>query len=468
MQKLNVEILFSIEQLEVIGISEAIFKYALLRRYLKHLVNKAIERRVRHAFLVDYPGFNLALAKELKKNNIQSHLVVSPQIWAWRPKRIHTIKKNITSILCLYDFEVEIYKKNNIPAFLMGHPVMNKISSYKKNVKESNAKMRPSVSSEAQVPYTAGAARPKHPYPPKGMNDVGKRYVTPAVKHRTYDAQFYTPTPGEDFMPQHEAQVPYTADAARPKHPYPPKGMNDVGKRYVTPAVKHRTYDAQFYTPTPGEATMRKPEDFVREHKQEKSTILLLPGSRRKEIDRLLPFMLQLAQKMEQSIPNINFLLACPEDDLLITQIKHYLHQKKSNKVRLMPGKIYDALSVSQAAIVCSGTASLECVLFGVPFLLLYKTSWLSYMVLRLLLTIPYIGIANVISSRFVHKEFIQKDIDIDIVFHETVDLIMDQNYQRKMIADFKTIENKITGKDAALEACNIICKILTKRVKFP
>ena len=161
--------------------------------------------------------------------------------------------------------------------------------------------------------------------------------------------------------------------------------------------------------------------------------------------------MTQLAQEIERKVQGIDFLLPCPKDDLLITRIKHHLYQETNNKIKLMPGKVYNALSVSQAAIVCSGTASLECVLWGVPLLLLYKTSWLSYLIGRFVVTIPYLGIANVISSRFVHKEFIQKDINMEPVCQEAVKLITDQNYRKKMIDDFRKIEKKNHSKRCSL-----------------
>ena len=344
MQRLNVEILFHIKQLEVIGISEAIFKYALLKRYLKSLIYEAINRKVRHAFLVDYPGFNLALAKELKKNNIQSHLIVSPQVWAWKPKRIYKIKEYITSVLCLYDFEMSLYKKNNVKAFWIGHPIANKVCNYQEN------------------------------------------------------------------------------------------------KRIESPLSTKR---------------------------QKKIIVSLLPGSRRKEIERLLPFMIRLAQKIKQEIPNTNFLLPCPQDKFLISLIRRLLHKDRGKSIKLMSGKIYDALSVSQMAVVCSGTASLECVLFGVPLLLLYKTSWLSYLIARLFLVIPYIGLANVISSRFVHREFIQQDIKLNPICKEACRLITDQVYRKKMLGDFSKIKNKITKKDASLEGCKIMEKILRNKFKF-
>ena len=342
LKKLNVEILFHVKQLEVIGYSEAVFKYISLKSYLKYLVRESVRRKVKYAFLVDYSGFNLILARKLKKHNIQSHLIVSPQIWAWRPERIHTIRENIVSVFCLYDFEVEIYKKNRVPAFLIGHPIADKVFEYKK---------------------------------------------------------------------------------------IQPKSASDV-----------RT--------------------------QKKCTISLLPGSRKKEIDRLLPFMIQLSQVMAKKLNNLNFLLPCPRDKRLTSRIKSYLGNSKAN-IKLIPGKIYDALSVSQVAIVCSGTASLECVFFGVPLLLLYKTSWFTYLIGRSIAITPYLGMANIIASRRIHKEFIQGDIKIDTVSQEAMKLISDHYYRKKMIDNLKRIENKITKKNAPLEASRIIKKILKNRLKL-
>ncbi|BDA79257.1 lipid-A-disaccharide synthase [Leptospira kobayashii] len=121
------ESLEDIEALSVIGFSEAIKKYSFLKRVLFQIVEEAKYRNTKLAILIDYPGFNLRLAKELKKIGIPSVFYVSPQIWAWKFKRIFFIKEHIELMLTLFRFEESIYKEYGVNAKFVGHPIVKRI-----------------------------------------------------------------------------------------------------------------------------------------------------------------------------------------------------------------------------------------------------------------------------------------------------------------------------------------------------
>ncbi|TGN18213.1 lipid-A-disaccharide synthase [Leptospira idonii] len=121
------ESLEDLEKLSVIGFSEAIQKYSYLKKLLFSIVDEAKRRNTKFAILIDYPGFNLRLAKELKKIGIPSVFYVSPQIWAWKFKRIFFIKENIALMLTLFRFEEEIYKEYEVNAKFVGHPISKRI-----------------------------------------------------------------------------------------------------------------------------------------------------------------------------------------------------------------------------------------------------------------------------------------------------------------------------------------------------
>ncbi|UOG35033.1 lipid-A-disaccharide synthase [Leptospira noguchii] len=113
----------SMEELSIIGFSAILFKYRFLKSLIGRLINLAIEKNCSHAILIDYPGFNLRLAKELKKLDITVIFYVSPQLWAWKFDRIYTIRDNIDLMLVLFPFEKQIYDRYGVPCEFVGHPL---------------------------------------------------------------------------------------------------------------------------------------------------------------------------------------------------------------------------------------------------------------------------------------------------------------------------------------------------------
>ncbi len=118
---------FEMESLSVIGFTGILTKYFPLKKIAKSLVDEAKLKNIKYAILIDYPGFNLYLAEKLKEQNIKIIFYVSPQIWAWRFKRIFKIQKLVDLILLLFPFEKKIYDKYNINSRFVGHPLSDRM-----------------------------------------------------------------------------------------------------------------------------------------------------------------------------------------------------------------------------------------------------------------------------------------------------------------------------------------------------
>ncbi len=129
MANMGVELIEKVENMSVMGLIDALKIYRRLRALAKKLLQIAIKRQVKLAILIDYPGFNLRLSPMLKKNGIQVIYLVSPQLWAWKYKRIFTIKKNVNLMLPLFSFEEEMYQRQNILCHSIGHPLTERIHS---------------------------------------------------------------------------------------------------------------------------------------------------------------------------------------------------------------------------------------------------------------------------------------------------------------------------------------------------
>jgi lipid-A-disaccharide synthase len=125
MREAGVEIIADAKEIAVLGITEVIHKVPTVLKILRRLRKEAASRRPALAIVVDSPGTNLPLAKKLHRLNIPVVYFIAPQVWAWRPWRIHAMKKNLSRVLVIFPFEEEIYRKAGIPVDFIGHPLVD-------------------------------------------------------------------------------------------------------------------------------------------------------------------------------------------------------------------------------------------------------------------------------------------------------------------------------------------------------
>ncbi len=123
----GVDVIFDITSLALVGLVEVFRNIFTVGRVYKKLVAAIDAKRPDLAILVDYPGFNLRLAKELKKRSIPVIYYISPQVWAWGRDRVNIIKKCVTKMICLFKFEEELYKTYGIDAEFVGHPLLDTV-----------------------------------------------------------------------------------------------------------------------------------------------------------------------------------------------------------------------------------------------------------------------------------------------------------------------------------------------------
>ena len=129
MREAGVELVADAKDIAVLGITEVIHKVPTVLKILRRLRKEAAIRRPAFAILVDSPGTNLPLAKKLHRLNIPVVYFIAPQVWAWRPWRIHAMKKNLSRVLVIFPFEEEIYRKAGIPVDFVGHPLVDVVKS---------------------------------------------------------------------------------------------------------------------------------------------------------------------------------------------------------------------------------------------------------------------------------------------------------------------------------------------------
>ena len=240
--------------------------------------------------LIDYPGFNLRMAKWAKSEGIKVYYYISPKVWAWKETRVHKINKYVDTLFTIFPFETEFFKKYDIEVEYVGNPLVDAIAEF------------------------------------RGLRVLLEPYY---LNHNIQ-----------------EKNVPF-----------------------------------------------------------EKPIVAILPGSRRQEVRTKLPVMLEAAGKF----PDYQFVIAgAPslEEDFYAPFIQGY-------DAKILFGKTYEILEAAEAALVTSGTATLETALFGVPQVVCYIASPISYKIAKRLIKIKYISLVNLIFDREVVRELIQDECNV-------------------------------------------------------
>lgn len=212
---------------------------------------------------------------------------------------------------------------------------------------------------------------------------------------------------------------------------------------YKVNFVGHPLLDAIANRPQVNEA------DFRNSHKlTNKPIIALLPGSRKQEIKKMLSVMLKMANKFT----DYEFVIAgAPSQDY-----EFYLQFIKQENVTFINNKTYDLLSISYAALVTSGTATLETALFKVPEVVCYKGGWISYQIIKRLISVKYISLVNLVMDKEVVKELIQNDFN-EILLEKELHKILDGEKREQLFYDYFELEKKLGGIGASKKVAALI-----------
>jgi lipid-A-disaccharide synthase len=134
----GVDVIIHNKELAVVGIIEVISSIAKLKKYMSTLVNTAKKRKADAVILIDYPDFNIRIARKFKRAGIPVYYYISPTVWAWRYARVKALKKYVTHMFIIFPFEVPIFKKEKIPFTYTGHPLvpMIKVKENRKNFRK--------------------------------------------------------------------------------------------------------------------------------------------------------------------------------------------------------------------------------------------------------------------------------------------------------------------------------------------
>ncbi|SMG30204.1 lipid-A-disaccharide synthase [Arenibacter troitsensis] len=226
--------------------------------------------------------------------------------------------------------------------------------------------------------------------------------------------------------------LPFEKEFYEKKHHYP---VNFVG---------HPLIDAIGEVPRIDDKKFREAHNLD----LQKPIVALLPGSRKQEVQKMLTIMLSVTK----SFPKFQFVIAgAPSLDL-----EFYQPFLKSTQVSLISNKTYDLLSLSYAALVTSGTATLETALFKIPQVVCYRANWISYQIAKRIITLKFISLVNLIMDKEVVKELIQDDLNTKNLTQE-LDKILNGPERKKQFEAYYELEKKLGGKGASEKAASLI-----------
>jgi lipid-A-disaccharide synthase len=331
MQEAGAHLVKHYRELAFMGFTEVLSNLGTILKNLKWCKNDITAFQPDTLILIDYPGFNIRIAKWAKQHGYKVIYYISPQVWAWKENRVRQIRNYVDKMLVILPFEKEFYRKWNYDVDYVGHPLVEVVDDFRKKNTASG---------------------------PRG------------------DAK----------------NLP---------------------------------------------------------------VIALLPGSRKQEILKKLPLMLEVSK----SFPGYHFIVAeAPGQEDAFYQD---LYKSYSN-VSAVRNQTYQLLMNASAACVTSGTATLETALFGVPEVVCYKGSSVSYQIAKRLIRVKYISLVNLIMDKSVVKELIQDQLTVENLKIELEKLLTDPVKKEQLGRDYDELKKKLgEGGHASYNAARIIVQWL-------
>ncbi len=189
-----------------------------------------------------------------------------------------------------------------------------------------------------------------------------------------------------------------------------------------------------------------------------KPILALLPGSRPQEIENLLPVMLETGLAIQREHPELQ--IAISKAPTISSELLNKLIKANTN-ARIVENATYELIKYAAAAIVASGTATLETALFQTPFVITYRVSGLSYFLGKKLIKIDNIGLVNVVSGQKVVPEFIQDEARVGNMKPVVERLLFDQNARQQQIKDLQTVRKKLGTPGAPIRTADIILEMI-------
>ena len=194
-------------------------------------------------------------------------------------------------------------------------------------------------------------------------------------------------------------------------------------------------------TEFPGHPMVDRTKTLRKNWQREHHLVGWFPGSRANEVRKLFPVMLDAARAIRLAVPDARFAVAAA-NEALASEMRDMAEKRGMPEAKqwIETGTVYDLMQRAEVGAVASGTATLEAACFGLPYVLVYHVSWLTYTVGKMVVRIKNLGIVNILASRDVVRELIQHDLTADSLAREMADLLTNHERRRGLIADLSGV----------------------------
>ena len=193
--------------------------------------------------------------------------------------------------------------------------------------------------------------------------------------------------------------------------------------------------------------------------KKDKKTVVFFPGSREFEVRGLLPIMIKTAELIKRDYPAVQFLMVRLPS--LKKDIFDNILKDTKLEIKLIEGRSYDAIEASDLMIIKSGTGTLEATILQKPMIITYKASFITYLITRFLIKLPYIGLVNVIAGKKIVPEFLQYNARANLIAKEAISILEDSSKANEIKKQLRAIKEKLGEPGANERAAEAVLKFL-------
>jgi lipid-A-disaccharide synthase len=379
----------------VLGLWEVLRKYGYFREQFRQTLNEIQESKPDAVVLIDYPGFNLRLARALRRQSHSQKTIyyISPQVWAWNRGRIKKMARFIDLVLCIFPFETDLYAASGLRAVFVGHPMIERLETQKIDIH-------------------------------RDQNLIG---LFPGSRSREVRKIF-----------------PVMIEVARRLLELNPTLRFQVAGASEQLADEMRKMVAAHLNPLPSGRGEAKVEAEPNESLHQTSV-----SSTGKAKMKVAP------NKSSHQTP-----LALSRGEGRVRGAKGpFLHA-----IEIAVGQTAAIMQRAFVGIVASGSATLEAAYFGMPFVLIYKVAWPTYVAARLVVNVDFLGMPNLLAGKEVVPELIQHEAKPDAIVNAVRLLMEDSPARDRMISDFDATTSKLGGTGASERAAQAILEELKER----
>jgi len=335
MREAGVETVVDAASMAVVGVVEVLKHFDVIAKAFLKLKQILLTDPPALLILIDYPGFNLRLAKLAKKNGVPVLYYISPQIWAWRQGRVKKIARLVDHMAVILPFEAPFYQQAGVPVSFVGHPMLDLVQTNKT----------------------------------------------------------------------------------------------------VAEAAQSFGLDPQ------------------------RKIVGLFPGSRRNELERLLPVIIAAAQQLKRQFPGLQFVLPLASTlnaDQILPQLNN-----AGLEVKITRERIHDLIRACDAVISVSGTVTLEIALVGTPMVIIYKLSPLTYQLAKRLVKVDAIGLCNIVAGEMAVKELIQDDANPAAIAAEISAILGDAGYSGQIRSKLSQVRSRLGKGGASINVAHLIPELI-------